>query len=123
MSAHPIDVQDAQRPAEAIDALEDMNHALATRLAQVETANDEFIPDWVVERMHGGENPARMWRECRGVSIADAAAKARLDPREIEAIESGAGEPGLRVMKRLARALRVEVDALAPRPQADDEVT
>jgi DNA-binding XRE family transcriptional regulator len=121
MSTQGFGVQDAQRLAEELDALDYLNDVLAARLAQVETANDEFIPAWVVERMHAGENPARVWREYRGLSIAEAAAAAGLDVPEIEAIETGASEPGLRVMKRLAHALKVEVDELTPWPQADDD--
>ena len=119
MSGQQVGSMDPQRLAEEIEALEYQNDVMAMRLARYETANDEFIPGWVVDRLHVGEVPARVWRDYRGLSMAEVASAAGLEESAVAEIEAGSHEPGLRVMARMARALRVEVDELVPWAQED----
>lgn len=119
MSGQQAGSADPQRLAEEIEELEYQNDVLAMRLAQYETANEEFIPGWVVDRLHAGEVPARVWRDYRGLSVQDVASAAGLDESVVAAIEAGTHEPGLRAMARVAQALRVEVDELVPWSQKD----
>lgn len=119
MSRQTAGVIDPQRLAEEIEELEHMNDILAMRLARYETANEEFVPGEVVDRLHRGEAPARVWREYRGLTIAEVATAAGLAESAIAEIETGAETVSLTSAKRIARALGVDVDDLVPWPQAE----
>jgi DNA-binding XRE family transcriptional regulator len=121
MSSQLVSKLDPQRLAEEVEHLEYENDVLAARLACYETVNEEFIPGELVDRFDAGEIPTRVWREYRGISVAELADSAGLTGEELSRLEAGQWEPGLRVMARIARALRVDVDELVPWPQGDDE--
>jgi DNA-binding XRE family transcriptional regulator len=112
---------DPQAAAEEIEALEYQNDVMAFRLARYETANDERIPFDLVSRVSAGENPPRVWREHRGLSLSEAAAAARLSEPVLVEIEAGLHNSSLSDMHRLARALRVDLDDLVPWTRESDE--
>ncbi len=109
----------SNRPAREVEELEDQVDALAARLARIETANDEFIPWDMHKRLSTGESPIKVWREHRGMSAADLAAASGVSAGQLATLEAGTSEPGLRLMARIARALRVDVDDLVPAEQPD----
>ena len=119
MSGQQAATANPQRVAEEIEELEYQNDVLAARLARYETINEEFIPGSIINRLHAGESPARVWREYREMSVPQLVLASGIDETVIANIEADVNEPGLRVMARLARALRVEVDELVPWPQED----
>jgi DNA-binding XRE family transcriptional regulator len=80
------------------------------RLARGE---DELIPLEIAERRLAGESPVKVWREHRGIT-QEALAKASTVSRPmIAAIEAGHKRGGIATLKKLARALRVDLDNLA----------
>ena len=113
---------DPQRLAQEIEDLEYLNDVMAARLANIETANQERVPSWVVDRCMAGEAPALVWRDYRGLSRAAAAAAAELPETDLIEIEAGTADPGLRTMARLARALNVDIDDLIPWSQESESV-
>ncbi len=52
------------------------------------------------------------WREFRGMTAAQVAAAVQITPAHISKIESGKGEPSVALLKKLARVLRVDMEAL-----------
>ncbi len=69
------------------------------------------FPDAVAERLIDGENPARVFRTFRGLTLAQMAQKTGLSSPYISKIESGKGG-SVRAYKKIAEALGVTVDDL-----------
>jgi DNA-binding XRE family transcriptional regulator len=106
--------------AREVEDLEEQVDALVARLARIETANDEFISWDMHKRLSAGESAVKVWREHRGMSPTELAAAAGLSEEQLAALEAGDLEPGLRVVARLAHALRLDIDDLVPAEQ--DEI-
>lgn len=80
---------------------------------RLERGEDELIPLEITERRLAGENAVKVWREHR-VMTQDALAKASGVSRPmIAAIESGHKSGGIATLKKLAEALRIDLDHLA----------
>ena len=87
--------------------------AIADRaIANVAAGRDEFIPSAMVDRLLGGENKLKVWRAHRGVSARNLAEKTGLSPSYISEIESGRKEGSISAMKKIAEALRLDLDDL-----------
>jgi transcriptional regulator with XRE-family HTH domain len=56
-----------------------------------------------------------MWRERRGLSLRQLSERAGITFANIQRIETGAADPRLSTLERLARALEVTVHDLIPR--------
>lgn len=72
----------------------------------------EAVPHAVVVRLIAGENPVRVWREHRGLTIVALAAAADLSQPFVSQIETGKREPTVRTLVALARVLGVDLDDL-----------
>ena len=77
-------------------------------LRAIENGTMETVPHTVVVRLIGGENPVRVWREHRGLTIAALADTAGLSQPFVSQIETGTREPTVRTLAALARALGVD---------------
>ena len=75
---------------------------------------EELVPAAIANRLLDGENPVRVWREHRGMSVKEVAAKAGLSPPYLSQIETGRREGTMKSMVAIARALRVDLGDLAP---------
>ena len=95
------------------DALEDAADAEALRLSRAAT-DQETIPAILVDRLCTGENPVLTWREYRGMSPAALAAAAGISDHQLSAIESGNTSGTPETLRRIADALQVTVEYLAP---------
>jgi DNA-binding XRE family transcriptional regulator len=80
------------------------------RLARGE---DELIPLEITERRLAGESAVKIWREHRGITQAILAKASGVSRPMIAAIESGHKRGGVATLKRLARALKIDLDHLA----------
>ena len=110
-----------QTMAREIEELEDRCDTLALLLARYQTANDERIPSGVVERLAAGESPLKVWREYRGMDVAELAHKAGTGQLTIELLEAP-GKSELQTLERMApiaRALGIDLEDLLPWPQED----
>ena len=103
---------DYRRLADAAEDLADIaaGHRAKKRLAQ---GKDEAIPAEFADRILDGENPVRVWREFRGLTVKALAAKAGIRPAFLSQIETGAREGSVATLKALARALRLTLDDVA----------
>lgn len=73
---------------------------------------EEFIPSEFVNRMIDGESPIRVWRDFRGLSAKDLAASAGISAAYLSEIESRKKEGSISALKKIARALKVDLDDL-----------
>jgi transcriptional regulator with XRE-family HTH domain len=69
-----------------------------------------------------GANPIRVWREHRGLSQQQLAETAGISKPYLSQLEAGKREASQRVIRRLAKALRVDLDDLI-RPEPEDANT
>jgi len=86
--------------------------ALARFARRYARGGEETVPAAVVDRLLAGEGPLRVWREFRGMTAAPLAAAVQITPAHISKLESGKGDPSLSLLKKRARALRVDREVL-----------
>ncbi len=94
------------------DLLRDMVEDLEATLAYHRTRNVEVVPDAVVERLLAGENPVRVWREHRGLSLRTLAKRAGISPSLLSDMETGKSEGRPSAIRDLAAILQVDMDDL-----------
>ena len=92
---------------------EDFRAALAveTRIAE---GTEELVPAPVADRLIDGESPLRVWREHRGLSQSALARASGVNRVQIVEIEAGRNAGSIRTLRRLADALGVALDDIAP---------
>jgi len=73
---------------------------------------EELLPEEMVDRILGGENPIRVWRQHRGLSVKALAESAGIAPAYLSQIETGKRDGTLSTIKKIADALDVSVDDL-----------
>ena len=83
--------------------------AFRERLA---AGDEELLPAALVYRILTGENPVRVWREHRGMTITELAKTAGLSQPYLSQIESGARQGTTDTLAAIAGALRLEIDDL-----------
>lgn len=76
-------------------------------------AGEELIPAEVVYALLDGGNPIRVWREYRGLSQAELAAKAGISASYLSQLEAGKRDGTVEVLSALAVELGVALDDLA----------
>jgi ribosome-binding protein aMBF1 (putative translation factor) len=79
---------------------------------RLEKGEDELVPAKFADRIIDGENPVRVWREFRGLSIKELASKAEISAAFLSQIEGGSREGSITTMKALAKALSLALDDL-----------
>lgn len=96
------------------EAAEDTADVLAYDEAKRRLAagEDEMIPAEFADRILDGENPVRVWREYRGLSVKNLAEKADISGAYLSQIEGGSREGSISTMKALASALSLDLDDL-----------
>ena len=73
---------------------------------------EELIPAAVVDRRLDGDNPIRVWREFRGLTSAQLASACGVSAAAISHLEAGKRQPSVVLLKKLAAALRVDLEQL-----------
>ena len=96
------------RPGDLEEMLEDADAAAAYHASR----DQERVPVELVDRLLAGENPVKVWREYRDLSQRALADRAGLNFTYLSQIESGARKGPVATMKKLAEALRVDLDDL-----------
>ncbi|ADE14297.1 helix-turn-helix domain protein [Nitrosococcus halophilus Nc 4] len=74
--------------------------------------DDEGVPQDIVERLLEGENPIKVWRTYRGLTQHDLAEQAGLSQSYLAMMEKGEREGTVKALKRIAKALNVDIDDL-----------
>ena len=96
----------------AADELTEIVEDRAAQAAYQRTRDEEAVPIAVVDRLLAGENPIRVWREHRGLSLIRLANAAGLGKGYLSQLERGARQGPVATIQRLAAALRVDLDDL-----------
>jgi DNA-binding XRE family transcriptional regulator len=101
-----------ERLVEAVEDAADIRayDAAKRRLAE---GRDEFIPAEFVDRILNGENKIRVWREYRGLTIKALAETCGMAAAYLSQIETGKREGTIETFKKIAAALRVDIDDIA----------
>lgn len=108
-----IPLEEYQRMRTWLEELQDGIEATGIK-QRIVAGEEEALPAALVERLLGGqESRLKVWREYRGLTIRQLAGQAECSAGYLSEIESGKKDGSLRVMKRIALALRVDLDDLA----------
>ena len=103
---------------EAAEDAEDLAHLAAQeereRILGVDAARRDYLPGELVARMLEGEHPVRLWREQRGLTLSELAARAGIAVSYLSEIESGRKPGSVGAFRKLAKALDLGVDDLVP---------
>lgn len=81
---------------------------------RIAAGEDEAVPAEFVYRMLDGENPVRVWRDFRALSAKDLAASAGISATYLSEIESGKKEGSLSALRKIAKALKVDLEDILP---------
>jgi len=98
---------------EALDDAEDLATSRAVEAAIAE-GREETVPGEFVERLLAGEHPLRLWREHRGLTGEKLAELSGVRQSYISEIETGRKPGSFAAMLKLAHALNVQAEDLAP---------
>ena len=101
-----IAMRDALEDREDIETVEAFRRKLAA-------GEEELVPAEVVNRVLNGESKLRVWREYRGLTARDLAAKADISTAYLSQIETGARDGSIDTFKRIAAVLGLTIDDLA----------
>ena len=80
---------------------------------RLERGEDELIPLAITERRLAGESAVKIWRQHRGMTQEDLAKASNVSRPMIAAIEAGHKRGGIATLKKLAKALKIDLDHLA----------
>lgn len=97
-----------QEKLEEIQDIADCNEIRA----KAELGESEYLPSEVVNALIFGENPVKVYREYRGLTQVELANLAGLSVEMIKKIEGGKSEGSVKSLKSIAKALKVDVDAI-----------
>jgi DNA-binding Xre family transcriptional regulator len=103
-------------PAELViltpEALADLIEDAEAVAAFAATREDEAIPIEIADRLLAGENPVRVWRRHRGLTLRELADRAEIGKGYLSQIETGERAGTAATLKKLAAALGVDLDDL-----------
>ena len=101
---------DFARLAEAAENYDDIVAAVDAQKRR--EAGEEYVPADVVAKLVDGENPLRVWRQYRGLTLQALADRVGRKPSCISKLELGHLEGGIKLWQALAHALDVDLDDL-----------
>lgn len=81
-------------------------------MSALASGEDELIPAVFADRLLEGESSLRVYREVRGLSQAELARMSGVNRVQIVEIEAGRKSGSVETLRKLARALRVDLDDL-----------
>jgi DNA-binding Xre family transcriptional regulator len=91
--------------------------AAANRVAaRIESGEEELVPSEIVNKLlDGPESRMRVWRDYRGLSLADLARQTGFGTAYLSQIETGKKNGSVDALTKIAKALKVDVDDIIPR--------
>lgn len=101
------------------DTLRDMVEDQEATAAYRATRNQETVPDEIAGRLLAGENPIRVWREYRGLSLRSLAEQIGTSPSALSDMETGKSKGRPENLQRIAGILHVSMDELLQSPDDD----
>lgn len=107
-----LPMEELQRLIDAAEMLDDVKAYDAAK-ARLGRGEDELIPLEVAERRLAGGSTVKVWREYRGLTQEQLAKVSKVSRAMVAAIEAGHKKGGIGTLKKLAAALKVDLDNLA----------
>lgn len=107
-----VDEATFERLLEAAEDAEDVAHARRVE-ARIAAGEEEAVPAKVVNSLLAGDNPIRVWRRHRGLTIDALARRAEISPAYLSQLETGKREGKLSTIAALAGALDLDIGELA----------
>ena len=107
-----LPVEDYQRLVDIAEHREDI--AAAADAERRRKEGMEYLPASMVNRILDGENALRVWREYRGMTIAELAEKSGYGYSMISKIETGARQGTVALWNAVATALKVLPEDIMP---------
>ncbi len=107
-----LPVEDYERLVEIAEDREDI--AAAVDAERRRKKGMEYLPASMVNRILDGENALRVWREYRGITIAELAEKSGYGYSMISKIETGARQGTIALWNAVAGALKVLPEDIMP---------
>jgi ribosome-binding protein aMBF1 (putative translation factor) len=98
-----------------LDELEDAEDSVALLQRNLEVAKGDYTPALTVDelnRLMTGENRVKVWRQKTGLSQRQLAEYAEVSQSLLAEIETGVKTGGVDTLKKLARAMKISLDAL-----------
>jgi ribosome-binding protein aMBF1 (putative translation factor) len=108
-----LPAEDYERLLELAEDREDIEAAIDAECRRKEGAV-EYLPASMVDRILDGENALRVWREYRGMSIAELAEKSGYGYSMISKVEGGMRQGTIALWRALAAALKVLPEDIMP---------
>ena len=106
-----IPVEDFQRLMDNAEMLADVRAYDAVK-RRLDRGEDELIPLEITERRLAGESPIKIWRDHRALTQEALAKASQVSRAMIAAIEAGHKTGGIATLKKLATALKVDLENL-----------
>lgn len=97
-----------------LEDAEDRAAVLGHRRAKQEGTAPEMLTLEEADRLIEGENPIKLWREKRHLSQRALAGMAGVSPSLLAEIEGGTKTGSVDTLRKLAHALKVDLDTLVP---------
>ena len=107
-----VPMEDYQRLVEIAEDREDI--AAAADAERRRNEGMEYLPASMVNRILDGENALRVWREYRGMTIAELAEKSGYGYSMISKIETGKRQGTVALWNAVAAALQVLPEDIMP---------
>lgn len=104
----PIDEWEAL--IDRLEELEDFREARAISAAIA--GGEETYPHEFVKRLSSDENPLKVWREYRGLTLAVLAKTCGVSTPALSQIENGKRTPSAELLLKLAKALHCDMEDL-----------
>jgi ribosome-binding protein aMBF1 (putative translation factor) len=108
-----LPLEDYERLVELADDREDIAAAADAERRRKDGAM-EYLPASMANRILDGENALRVWREYRGLSVAELAETSGYGYSMISKVEAGTRQGTIALWKALAAALRVLPEDIMP---------
>lgn len=107
-----VDEATFERLLEATEDAGDLAHARRVE-ARIAAGEEEAVPAEVVNSLLAGDNPIRVWRRHRGLTIDELARRANISRAYLSQLETGKREGKLSTIAALAGALDLDIGELA----------
>lgn len=108
-----IPYDEYNRLIEEIEQLRDIQ-AYDEVKSYLKLGEEELMPHEVAKSLILGENPIKVWRECRGLTRKELAKRAGITATYLARLERGERKGTLKVLSALAKALDVSIEDLLP---------
>ncbi len=100
-----------ERLREAAETLDEI-HSYDQAMQQISEGEDETFPAEFVKRLLAARHPLSAWRDYRGLTLAALGKACGVTAAALSQIEKGKREPSASLLKKLAEALRCDMEDL-----------